>query len=110
MATQEEVDRLRRLANYDESDPYDDEDLALMLDGLGNINFAAARLWNEKAASLTTLVNVSESGSSRSMGDAYKNALAMAKYFKGLGDEEVVETPVDTSQYARTRAIVRESA
>jgi len=110
MATQEEVTRLRRLANYTESDPYDDEDLAIMLDGLGNINYAAARLWTEKAADLATLVNVSESGSSRQMGDAHKNALAMAKYFKALGDEDVIETPVDMTLYARTRAIVRESA
>jgi hypothetical protein len=42
------------------------------------------------------------------MGDLHKNALAMARYYKGLADEEDTETPVDINQYARTRAIVRE--
>jgi hypothetical protein len=107
MATLEEVTQLRRLTTYTETDPYDDPDLSAMIDVLG-LNKAAARLWNEQAASLAKLVNTSESGSSRSLGDAHKNALAMAKYFKGLADEAASETPVDVTQYARTRAIVRE--
>jgi hypothetical protein len=107
MATPDEVSELRRLSNYTDVDPYDDPQLSGMIDA-SSIYRVAARLWNEKAASLATLVNVSESGSSRNMGDAHKNALAMARYYKGLADEEDAETPVDVTRFARTRAIVRE--
>jgi hypothetical protein len=107
MATDEEVIQLRRLASYNDFEPYDDPQLSAMIDE-GGINRAAFRLWNEAASSAATLVNVSESGSSRNMGDVHKNALAMAKYFKGLADEAEAETPVDTTRFARTRAIVRE--
>ena|SRR5690242_1961129 len=107
MATSQDILRLRRLADYTETDPYDDPDLSVMIDQRG-MNGAAFDLWSERAAQLASLVNTSESGSSRSAGDAYKNALAMAKHFKELLDAEtVVET---ASNHARTRAIVRESA
>lgn len=107
MATADQVNQLRRLAGYLETEPFDDEDLSGMIDTM-TLNGAASNLWNVKAADLALLVNTSESGSSRSLGDAHKNALNMAKHFKGLADAEVVV--VDKTQFARTRAIVRESA
>lgn len=107
MATSDEVLRLRRISAYTAVDPYDDTQLSALIDA-SSIFRVAERLWNEKAASYASLVNVSESGSSRNLGDAHKNALAMAKYYKGLADEEESETPVDVSRFARTRAIVRE--
>lgn len=109
MATPAQVTALRRMTGYDDTDPYDDTQLSAMIDE-SSVNRVAVRLWNEKASVLAGLVNTSESGSSRSLGDAYKNALEMAKYFKGVADEEEQETPVDTSRFAQTRAIVRESA
>lgn len=106
-ATAQDILRLRRLTNYTDVDPYDDTDLGAMIDTKG-MNASAFDLWSEKAAELAAMVNTSESGSSRSLGDAYKNALAMAKHFKDLVD---AETPiVEVSNFARTRAIVRESA
>lgn len=107
MATSADVTQLRRFTGYEDTDPYDDAELSDMLDA-SNIYRVSERLWNEKAASLAALVNTSESGSSRNMGDLHKNALAMAKYFKGLADEHEAETPVDESRFARTRAIIRE--
>jgi hypothetical protein len=105
-ATPDDVVRLRALANYNGTDPYDDQQLAAMIDG-SSIYRSAARLWDEKAASLSEVVDISESGSSRKMGDTHKNALAMAKYFRGLAEDEE-EAPVETSRNARTRAIIRE--
>jgi hypothetical protein len=107
MADPAEVIRLRRLANYTAVDPYDDTQLSALIDEFG-VYRTAARLWDETAAMYASMVNTSESGSSRQMGDLHKNALAMAKYFKALADEEDAETPVDVTQFARTRAIVRE--
>jgi hypothetical protein len=108
MATPAQVDQLRRMTNYKATDPYDDTQLSALIDEMGSLNRVAERMWNEKAAEAAELVNVSESGSSRSLGDAHKNALAMARYYKALADEVDVETPVDTTRFARTRAAVRE--
>ena len=107
MATPAEVQELRRLTQYTDVDPYDDTQLSALIDA-SSIYGVAEKLWREKAATLSTLVDVSESGSSRKLGDGYKNALAMAKSFKDLRDAETA--PTITTNFARTRNIVRESA
>lgn len=105
MATPEQVTQVRRLAAYSATDPYDDPQLSAMIDASG-VNRVVSDLWSEKAAGYAGLVNVSESGSSRNMSDLHKNALEMAKHYGALADAEVV----DLTQFARTRAIVREEA
>jgi hypothetical protein len=108
MATPQQVQELRALAAYTDVEPYDDSQLSALIDDADSLERVAARLWNEKASKMATLVNISESGSSRSLGDAHKNALGMAKYYKGLADEAEAETPIDTGRFARTRPAVRE--
>lgn len=93
------------MADYHAVDPYDDTQLAAMIDQVG-LNRSAERLWNESAAALAKLVNVAESGSSRSLGDAYKNAIGMSSHYRKMAESD--DVPVDTSRFARTRAIVRE--
>lgn len=86
MATAEEIAAFRLL--IDESAdalPYDDVSLSLRLDAAASPQALGREIWLEKAAKYSSLVNVSESGSSRSMSDLNKNALAMAK---ALGDAE----------------------
>lgn len=107
MATLEQVDQLRRYADYFATDPYDDTQLSALIDG-SSVFRVAARLWDEKAASQTSLVDISESGSSRKMSDSHKNAINMAKYFRGLADAEEAPTAEANTRHARTRAIVRE--
>lgn len=99
------MDLLRRLTDYFAADPYADPDLSTMIDTNG-LHMTAARLWDEKAAALSKLVDVSESGSSRQLGDSYKNALSMGEHFRKLAISS--EAPVDTTRFARTRAAVRE--
>lgn len=65
---------------------------------------AAAALWEVKASSFASLVDVSEAGSSRKLSDLRKNALEMAAYFKGKADEE---SGSSSGTRPRTRAIVR---
>lgn len=105
MATPEQVVELRAITGYAAVDPYDDPQLSAMIDA-SSIYRVAARLWTEKATEYSSYVHITESGSSRNMGDLHKNALAMAKYFLGLADAE--EAPSDVTGHARTRAIVRE--
>jgi hypothetical protein len=107
MATPEQVAEARALADYTDTDPFDDTQLSAMIDS-SSVLRVVVTLWNTKAAKYASMVNISESGSSRSLGDAHKNALSMAKYYKGLADEAEAEAPIDTSRFARSRAAVRE--
>jgi hypothetical protein len=83
MATQDAIDAFRVLiGNPPNEDPYLDSQLGARLDAASSPAVLAGTIWRERAASFASLVNVSESGSSRSLGDLYKNALAMATSFE----------------------------
>lgn len=86
MATAEEVAALRRMADEPGTETYTDDALSAILDAASTLDGAAAVVWREKAAKASTLVNVSESGSSRSMQQIYQNALDMAKFYGGRAD------------------------
>jgi hypothetical protein len=107
MATAAEVLRLRRMIDEPSTDTYSDSDLSTFLDASENIDLAAADLWLEKAASLARLVNVSESGSSRSLSDLHKNALLMASNFSSSGRTEIAEEEETASSRTRVNSIVR---
>lgn len=85
MATPEEIAAFRLLIGApDNVDPYTDEVLSDRIDAAeGDLNGLASSIWREKAAHYSTLVDVSESGSSRKLSDLHKNALAMAASFGG---------------------------
>lgn len=79
MATEQELDALHRAADVPASDDvYPDSLLADILDAAGSVTAAAAVIWREKAAAYAKMVTMAESGSSRTLSDLYKNALAMA--------------------------------
>lgn len=106
MATAEEIAVLRAKINQlDNTDPYTDEALDLLIDAAnGDTDEVAGAIWGQKAASFSTLVDISESGSSRKMGDLYKNAMAMANFYSGKAK---ADDPVPAANRARTRAIER---
>jgi len=82
MASPELIAELRALvAEPDNEAPYTDDYLGALIDGKPTLRAAARSVWQSKAAHFAHLVNISEAGSSRSMGDLYKNALAMAEVF-----------------------------
>lgn len=106
MATAEQITTLRRMID----DPagadqiYSDLSLSALIDQAeGDLDATAAELWQEKAASFSRLVDVSEAGSSRKMSDLYKNALTMAKHYQ----ERVQVVSADLSGRTRVRPIVR---
>lgn len=108
MATAEEIAVLRAKINEpDDENGYTDIKLGALLDAVnGDGDEVAGGIWGEKAARFSTLVNVSESGSSRSLGSLYSNAIAMAKFY---GDKATADEPpvVPLVNRARTRAIER---
>lgn len=91
MATQVDVDTLRRLiAESEDVAPYQDATLSARIDVSPNLNTLARDIWMEKAAAYAALVNTTEGGSSRNMGDLYKQALSMAGNFSKLAPEPIV--------------------
>jgi hypothetical protein len=100
MATQEEIDQAKALVP---ETTLTDEQIGAIIDASECLNEAIAKLWGQLAGNYSSLVNISEAGSSRSMGDLHKNALAMAKYYAELGCPG--STPA--TGVTRTRAIER---
>ena len=96
-----QVDALKRLLGASIG-TYTDEQLWALIQAGTPINTIAATIWTEYAASVATLIDVSEGSSSRKLGSLYKQALEMAK---SLTDEEV--DPVPSTGYSTTRRIVR---
>jgi hypothetical protein len=75
MATDAQIDRMRRVTALTEDDEtYTDSLLGGMIDDLG-FEAAAAQVWREKAAGVAAMVDTTESGSSRRLSqlrDAYE--------------------------------------
>jgi Cdc6-like AAA superfamily ATPase len=96
MATSEEVAALRRMTDEPTTTNYTDLAFSAILDAATSAEAAAAAVWQEKAGRYASLVNTSESGSSRNMGDLHKNALNMAKHYASLaspGTDETINAP-----------------
>jgi hypothetical protein len=94
VATPEDILRLRDyIAEPDDTNGWTDARLAAYVDANTNLFNAAAEIWGVKAGTYAGLVNVSESGSSRSLGDLLSQAQKMGKYYSDLGkaaDNEVL--------------------
>lgn len=104
MASPEDVANLRAAINEpDDSNGWSDEELALLIDAEPTLNAAAATAWVRKAGQLSSLVDVSESGSSRKLSDLYKNAMAMGAHYKGLDATDPVVPTSDRPIVQRIR-------
>lgn len=94
MASPEDIATLRDLVGEpDETNGWTDEKLGELIDSSESMMLAASKVWASKAATYATLVDVSESGSSRKLSDLHKNALAMAGYFS-KAHEATIPVPV----------------
>lgn len=82
MATSEAVAALRLLIAEPTQDTYDDETLSARLDSATNEYVLAYDIWTEKAAAAAGLVDMSEGGSTRKLGDLHEQALAMAEQMR----------------------------
>lgn len=82
MATQAEIDEVRRAAGLITDDPpYTDEYISALFDAKG-FNVAVASIWRERAATYAGMVDTTESGSSRRMSQLHDHALKMAVYYE----------------------------
>lgn len=103
MATIDDVARLRRLTNEPTTTVYGDLDLSGYIDGVENVELAAAEVWREKAARYAGLVDTTEGSSSRKMSQLRDAALKMAELYGGA---TVAVEPLAADR-PRSRAIVR---
>lgn len=65
---------------------FTDADLNNMLTNSKNILRATVAGWEAKLAHFAGLVDVTDGAASRKLSQAYENALAMLKYYKGKAD------------------------
>lgn len=77
---------------------------ALRADNTYDMRLYAAAVWEAKAAEAVDVVDVSESGSSRSMGQVHGHALKMAERYRAPANGS---TDISSGR-TRTRKIVRE--
>jgi hypothetical protein len=88
MATAEQIAEVRDyVAEPGIDNGWTDAKVGEYIDREADLYLAAAAIWSAKAASYATMVNVSESGSSRSMGSLIDNALKMAKEYRAKSAE-----------------------
>lgn len=97
------VVELRRMVDEPSEDTYTDAELS---DRLSTSNkFAVARdIWRDKMAAASSLVNMSEGGSSRSMSQAYDHAREMAELYDGFANSAADD---GTAGHAVLRKITR---
>lgn len=108
MATAIEVQALRLLIAEDTKDTYSDEALATRLDAAsGSADTVAYQVWTEKAAATAGLVDISEGGSSRKMGDLYEQAINMAKVFAERAAAESLPPVAGSGRTVRARQLAR---
>jgi hypothetical protein len=88
VATAAQIAALRLLiAQPDNVEPYTDAVLGALIDAESNQYTIAYQIWTQKAASVAGLVDISEGGSSRKMGDLYEQSLSMASNMRVRADE-----------------------
>lgn len=102
MASVSDIEEVRRnTAETSSSSSFTDAVLGAYIDDLG-VAGAAAKVWEEKAASYVELVDTTEAGASHKFSDLLKNAQSQATYW---GAKAVVA--VDVSGRPKVRKIVR---
>jgi len=106
MATSEQITHVRRNTNELEDDVYSDEEINYLVDSNGgSVEVASAIIWEEKAARYSTAADVTEAGASHKFSDLFKNAQALAKYWRDKSAGE--EADEDISGRPRVKKIVR---
>lgn len=102
MAEAEDVALVREyVAEPDTNGAWTDTRIEGFVDRETNVYYAAAEIWAVKAGQSVGLVNVSESGSSRSLSDLLKQAKEMEAYYRRRGDELEAPVPLDAGPVIR---------
>lgn len=88
MALADDVALAREYINeLNDDNGWTDLRIATFVEAADNLHLAAADMWAVKAGTYVGLVNVSESGSSRSLSDLLRQAQEMERYYRERGNE-----------------------
>ena len=105
MATADEISALRLLiAEPVDAEPYTDVRLGALIDAGTDTRTIASSIWREKAAGYTSLVDVQEGNSKRTLSQLQKQALEMAASL----DADVAASGGASGRVSRTRMIERQ--
>lgn len=105
MATQEQINELRRMTSEPDEANYSDTTLAEIIDNNGgDLNISAASIWQEKASTYSEMVDITEAGSSRKNSQLMNNALTMARHYS---EAAASSEPVSGTDIPTTTPIVR---
>lgn len=80
MAEQADIEAVKDLMPGEEDD-WDDVKIETYLDGGKSVPETMLLFWEGKASKLYTMIDISESGSSRSLSRLYDNALKLQEYW-----------------------------
>lgn len=105
MATSTQIADVRRMADEPGTETYSDSAISALVDGSASLEAAAASIWQVKAGQYASLVDTSESGSSRKMSQLHSNALKMYEFYNNLANPTV--DPVAETNFPFTVAIER---
>jgi len=106
MATEADIERLRRLIGEEEdTEPWTDLVLSDMIDDAPDLNTAALEVWESKMATAAGYVDTTESGSSRKMSQLQEQAARMVAHFRNLVTPPTA--PPDLTGYAYTVGVER---
>lgn len=107
MATADDIALVREYVNEPDvgGTAWTDVRITVFIDGTSTLTYAAADIWAVKAGQAAGLVNVTESGSSRNLGDLLKHAQLMEAHYRKRGDAETA--PIDDGPVIRSISRVR---
>jgi len=106
MATVDQIAKVRRATDEMDFATYDDGVIGAFIDAASSLDAAIVEIWTEKAAKYASLVDVTESGSSRSLSNLQKQALSMAARYQDNVDASI-ETMSEAAVRTRIKGIVR---
>jgi hypothetical protein len=108
MASASDIAALRLLIAEPDETSYTDIALGARLDAAGASQYSVAYdIWLEKAAATAELVDVSEGGSTRKMGDIYEQALGMAETMR-IRAISASQPPTGSGAGTRVKRLVRD--
>lgn len=80
MASEDEVRQVRLNTNELTNDVYDDDTISAYI-AASSVSGASGKIWEEKAARFSELVDITEGSSSQAMSQLYKNASEQASFY-----------------------------
>lgn len=81
-----------------EAEGWNDTKIGTMVDALGTPSKAIRQYWSATSARTSAFVDISESGSSRSLSDVHKQAVEMLKYW----DDRIAQEERDAEEPAQS--------